>query len=387
MAAQSLLDDAADNFNAVTGDFLKQFEQNQDFDFSSFNNFAHQVLNLEVFEEDSSKSNDLFWTSCDPSSEDSGQERNDDQLLHVDNAESTGPDLPQSHIDLVESLRNSYFPVSRTVFSLLVEKILGGCSIAATIVDPEHGGTTDCGDDVDYDFLNIQSRQAQYLDAFQNGADFQQPSEVDSKSSHETVIDDSDVNTALTDVPSPSEEDVQFEPITEHSSSNMITTPDEASVYLVQDQHLNTIPNFEFSTFEQFNLVSDFPETDDIFHDFVTPATLLTPTTSTDPQPRGQTPSSTTQRKICNIPGCSKAFTGIESTNNLRRHKREKHSNRSSWSCPFENCDLVSSRLHNIRQHWVKKHKDAPMPDKLMTKRAKEGGGLSRKMSAGLPMV
>ncbi|KAL8948333.1 MAG: hypothetical protein Q9222_005471 [Ikaeria aurantiellina] len=48
-------------------------------------------------------------------------------------------------------------------------------------------------------------------------------------------------------------------------------------------------------------------------------------------------PPSTTQRKTCDVDGCDHAFTGAESASNLRRHKREKHTNRSLRSCPFQN--------------------------------------------------
>ncbi|KAL8991367.1 MAG: hypothetical protein Q9169_007885 [Polycauliona sp. 2 TL-2023] len=253
----------------------------------------------------------------------------------------------------------SHFPVSKHVFASLVEKTLTCCSAAATTLDPEYLGGTDSDSCNDYDSIFVRSRQEHHLKVFLRGGHDQQASDAGSQNSDETLTDDLDFNMTTNNMPSPVEEDIDFNTFIQ----NLGTTSN------------STLPSFDFG------LVPDLPNASASFHASSTPnpPSTIHPTT--------QTPSPTKQHKSCTVPGCSKVFTGVESTNNLRRHKREKHCNRSSWSCPFENCDLVSSRLHNIRQHWLKKHIGAPLPEELMPKRAKGGGGLSRRVTAVLPIV
>jgi hypothetical protein len=81
----------------------------------------------------------------------------------------------------------------------------------------------------------------------------------------------------------------------------------------------------------------------------------------------------------CNVEGCSKIYTGGDSANSLARHKREKHSNRSSFTCPVPFCGHGTWRLHNLRVHWEKKHKIMAMPEWLIATQARGGGGVKRK--------
>jgi len=81
------------------------------------------------------------------------------------------------------------------------------------------------------------------------------------------------------------------------------------------------------------------------------------------------------------VEGCGKIYTGSDSTKNLARHKREKHSTRSSFTCPVPYCGHDSLRLHNLRAHWDTKHKDKgmAMPWWLAATQTRGGGGMKRK--------
>ena len=96
--------------------------------------------------------------------------------------------------------------------------------------------------------------------------------------------------------------------------------------------------------------------------------------------------SNTILRQTCDIPGCNKIFNGGDSSSNLRRHKREKHAN-ISWTCPFRGCGIISTRLHNLRQHWLRKHSESAMPTQLMATRSRGGGGLSRHVNISRTLV
>ncbi|KAL8993546.1 MAG: hypothetical protein Q9169_006266 [Polycauliona sp. 2 TL-2023] len=252
-----------------------------------------------------------------------------------------------------------HFPVSRHVFGSLVEKTLTCCSTAARTLHPGYIGSTDSDSFDEYDSIHVRPRQEQHLNAFLTGNHGRKSFEKGSQSSDETLTDDIDSKTTTNNMPSPVAVDIDF------------------------DTFIQNLGMASSSTFPSFDSapIPDLPDISTFFHE---PTTLNTPSTI---HPTTPTTPPAKQYKSCTVPGCSNVFTGVESTNNLRRHKREKHSNRSSWSCPFENCDLVSSRLHNIRQHWLKKHYGAPMPEELMPRRAKGGGGLSRRVTAVLPIV
>lgn len=94
---------------------------------------------------------------------------------------------------------------------------------------------------------------------------------------------------------------------------------------------------------------------------------------------RGQSSSQAFQPCVCDYPGCDRVYNGGDGANSLRRHKREKHEGTSSWTCPFPGCLRVSSRQHNLRQHWVTSHAHAPLPPWLVPTKSKGGGGVSRK--------
>lgn len=97
------------------------------------------------------------------------------------------------------------------------------------------------------------------------------------------------------------------------------------------------------------------------------------------PESRGKSSSQAFQPSVCDHPGCDKVYNGGDGANSLRRHKREKHEGKSSWTCPFPGCPLVSARQHNLRLHWVNSHGHTPMPPWLVPARSKGGGGVSRK--------
>jgi hypothetical protein len=83
----------------------------------------------------------------------------------------------------------------------------------------------------------------------------------------------------------------------------------------------------------------------------------------------------------CDHQGCRKTYNGPDSAGNLRRHKREAHKG-ISWSCPFDGCKVFSPRQHNLRQHWLHKHKGAEMPEALRARKEIGGGGVGRKKGA-----
>lgn len=102
--APSPSDDAIFHFDSTTGDIFGHSELDQDFDFSSFENDTfHEFMDPEAFDEEASD----FWRQFHTSSDAPNQERNEHQQLHLDSSEPTSPDLPNSHNDLDETLRNS----------------------------------------------------------------------------------------------------------------------------------------------------------------------------------------------------------------------------------------------------------------------------------------
>lgn len=270
--------------------------------------------------------------------------------------------------------------MSRDVFSSLVKQTLKGCRVAASKVDPDYIGNMDYDGFNDYNQAHIQSRQERQLNAFLNGKPLQSPHESHFESVFNLSAAGPRVNMDMINFASPSEEHIDDDLNTRYLGDNTVVNDDRLRIPASQRDPTSDT-SFRMQGANLDIQLSDYPETNEHFNDFITPNGLSTM------QSAEQNASTAMQRKICDFPGCKKAFNGIESTNNLRRHKREKHDNRSSWSCPFENCGLVSPRLHNIRQHWVKKHEGVPMPEELMARRAKGGGGLSRKMKAVMTMV
>ncbi|KAH8784451.1 hypothetical protein BGZ57DRAFT_883797, partial [Hyaloscypha finlandica] len=71
-------------------------------------------------------------------------------------------------------------------------------------------------------------------------------------------------------------------------------------------------------------------------------------------------------RRKCDVEGCGKVYPGVYCTDALARHKREKHTNRSFFTCSAQSCGHESKRLHNLRVHWETKHKSMPMPEWLI---------------------
>ncbi|MCJ1267175.1 hypothetical protein MMC22_007060 [Lobaria immixta] len=112
---------------------------------------------------------------------------------------------------------------------------------------------------------------------------------------------------------------------------------------------------------------------------FQTPKVISDEEDKLAPEPPGNSSTKTIQPSACDFPGCEKAYSGGDGANSLRRHKREKHQGSSSWPCPFGGCPTVSTRLHNLRQHWIKSHGPTPLPTWLVPTRSKGGGGVSRK--------
>jgi hypothetical protein len=113
----------------------------------------------------------------------------------------------------------------------------------------------------------------------------------------------------------------------------------------------------------------------------VNTSSALSETSAASMQQEPQPPpaSQETNRGKCDVEGCSKIYTGGDSANSLARHKREKHSNRSSFTCPAPLCRHTSWRLHNLRVHWETKHKTTAMPEWLVATQARGGGGMKRK--------
>jgi len=83
------------------------------------------------------------------------------------------------------------------------------------------------------------------------------------------------------------------------------------------------------------------------------------------PEAAGGSASGILYCETCATAGFAKSFSGPDAECNLRRHTREKHEGKT-FPCP--SCHAPFSRLHNLRTHWMRKHKEMDMPASLDTR-------------------
>lgn len=227
------------------------------------------------------------------------------------------------------------FSRSPEVFQSFTTEILKGCLTAASEIDYEYIYREDHDDADDYSMEYIKIRQEKEVASFV--ASEGTTSNATPVHVADASISDSVAAELLAPVSRKRASAESFEPATKHVRRASPT-----------------------QTFQAPNISSD--EEDNLA-----------------PESVGNHSTETIQPSTCNFPGCKKAYSGWDGANNLRRHKKEKHEGSSSWPCSFGGCPIVSTRLHNLRQHWIKSHGPTPLPTWLFPTRSKGGGGVSRK--------
>lgn len=108
------------------------------------------------------------------------------------------------------------------------------------------------------------------------------------------------------------------------------------------------------------------------------PTTALPPTFTINPPAPAPSPSvsadiSTAGVARCTFIGCGAKFNGGSRKDSLRRHKRNRHGNKTKPTCPECHLVIQSGRPDNLTRHILRQHSGQPLAASLKVRTRKTG--------------